>query len=155
MSRAPSDLAREMRVLVAEEAFLWELTKEVTDYYGGGKTIVHGPWRAEDYQRILLCWFDRGFVDCIALAWATTKGSGEIVHYEYVASWVSRATEAGQHLTLDRADARALLGDPAAWDLEGVGAGVMLCESEAAEGLSFDDWFDALAGLPEDLIYDQ
>ena len=28
----------------------------------------------------------------------------------------------------------------------------MLCESDAAEGLSFDDWLDALAGLPEDLI---
>jgi hypothetical protein len=156
MSRAPSDLVRQMRVLIAEEAFLGELTKQVTDYHGGGKTVVHGPWQAGDCKRILLRWFDRGLVDCIAVTWATTKGSGEIVHYEYSASWRSRATEAGQYLTLDREDARALLGYPATGDhLEGVGAGVMLRESEAAEGLSFDDWFGALAGLPEDLIHEQ
>ncbi len=155
MSRPPSDLVRQMRVLIAEEAFLGELTKQVTDYHSGGKMVVHGPWQAGDCQRILLRWFDRGLVDCIAVAWATTKGSGEIVHYEYSASWRSQATEAGQYLTLDRADARALLGDPATWDPEDVGGGVMLCESEAAEGLSFDDWFDAVAGLPENLIHEQ
>lgn len=155
MSRPPSELVRQMRVLIAEEAFLWELTKQITDYHGGGKTVVHGPRQAADCQRILLRWFDRGLVDCIAAAWATTKSTGEIVHYEYSASWRSRATEAGQYLTLDRQDARALLGDTATWDPEGIGAGVMLCESQGAGGLSFDEWFDTLAGLPENLIHDQ
>jgi hypothetical protein len=31
----------------------------------------------------------------------------------------------------------------------------MLCEPDGAEGLSFDDWLDALAGLPEDLIHEE
>lgn len=46
IGRGPSDLVRQMRVLVAEEAFLWGLTTRVTDYHGGGKRVVHGPWRA-------------------------------------------------------------------------------------------------------------
>jgi hypothetical protein len=149
---APSDLVRQMRVLIAEEAFLWEVTQRMTDYYGGGKTVAHGPWQAGDCQRILLRWFDRGLVDCIADAWATTVGSGEIVYYEYSASWRSRATEVGQHLILDREDARALLSDPATWDRAGAGAGVMLCQSDKAEGLLFDDWLATLAGLPENMI---
>ncbi len=153
--RAPSDLVSQMRALVAEEAFLWELTQEMTDYLGAGTTVVHGPWQAEDCQRILLRWLDRGLVDCIAVAWATRLDSGEIVHYEYNAGWRSRATGVGQHLILDRDDAHALVGDTATWDREGAGAGVMLCESEATEGLSFDDWLEALAGLPGSLIYEQ
>jgi hypothetical protein len=154
--RVPSDLVSQMRVLIAEEAFLRELPQQMTDYYGGGgKTVVHGPWQAEDCQRILLRWFDRGLVDCIALAWGTIVRSDEIVRYEYNASWRSQATEVGQHLILDREDARALLADTATWDTEGVGAGVMLSESEAADGMSFDDWFDTLAGLPGNLIYEQ
>ena len=144
-----------MRGLIAEEAFLREVTHQVTDHYGGGKTVVHEPWQAEDCQRILLRWFDAGFVDCIAVAWATTKGSGEIVHYEYDASWRARATAVGQHLILDHEDARALSSDSETWDREGDGPGVMLCESDKAEGLSFDDWFDALAGLPENMIREQ
>jgi hypothetical protein len=31
----------------------------------------------------------------------------------------------------------------------------MLCESDQAAGLSFDDWFGKLAGLPDHLIYKQ
>jgi hypothetical protein len=147
--RAPSGLVRPMRVLIAEEAFLWELIEQVTDYYGGGKKVVHGPWQAEDCQRVLLRWFDSQLIDCIAVAWVTTKGSREIVRCEYNASWRSRATERGQFLILNREDARALLSDPATWDRQGAGAGVMLCESDAAEGLLFDDWLDALVGLPE------
>lgn len=58
--RAPSDLVSQVRVLIAEEAFLWELPQRMTDYYGGGKKAVHGPWQAEDCQRILLRWFDCG-----------------------------------------------------------------------------------------------
>jgi hypothetical protein len=153
--RAPSGFVRQMRVLIAEEAFLWGLTAQVTDYYGGGKKVVHGPWQAGDCRRVLLRWFDSGLVDCIAAAWGTAKGSGEIVRCEYDASWRSRAAERGRFLILDREDARALLSDPAAWDRDGAGAGVMLCESDAAEGLLPDDWLDALAGLPEDLIYQE
>lgn len=153
--RAPSDLVRQMRVLIAEEAFLWEITQQMTDYYGGGKTVVHGPWQVGDCQRILLRWFDCGLVDCIADAGVTTGGSGEIVYYEHNASWRSRATEVGQHLILDRQDVRALLSDPATWDRVGAGSGVMLCPSDKAEGLSFDDWFAALAGLPESMIREQ
>lgn len=153
--RAPSDLVRQMRALIAEEAFLWELTEQITDYYGGGKKVVHGPWQAGDCQRVLLRWLDSGLIDCIAAAWDTTKGSREIIHDEYNASWQSPATERGQFLILEREDARALLSDPATWDRQSAGAGVMLCESDAAEGLSFDDWVDALVGLAEDLICEE
>ncbi len=152
--REPSDLVRQMRALIAEEAFVWGLTEQVTDYLGGGREVVHGPWQEGDCRRVLLRWFDTGLIECIAVAWGTTVGSGEIVRCEYTASWRSRAAERGQFLVLDHADARALLADPAAWDREGAGAGVMLCESDAAEGLSFGDWLDALAGLPEDLIHE-
>lgn len=150
--RAPSDLVRQMRVLIAEEAFLGDVTTQVTDYYGGGEKVVHGPWQAGDCQRVLLRWLDSGLIDCIAIARAATKGCSEIINYEYNASWRSRAAERGGFLVLDREDARALLSDPSAWDWEGAGAGVMLCESDGAEGQSFDDWLDALVGLPEDLI---
>jgi len=153
--RAPSDLVREMRILIAEEAFLWELTEQVTDYHGGGRSVVHGPWQAGDCRRVLLRWFDRGLIQCIADAWGKTAGSREIVHFEHDASWRSRAAERGQFLILDREDARALLDDPATWDREGAGAGVMVCESDATEGLSFGDWLDALTGLPEDLIHEE
>ncbi len=152
--RAPSDLVREMRILIAEEAFLWELTGQVTDYLGGCTSVVHGPWQPGDCRRVLLRWFDSGLIQCIADAWGTT-GSREIVHFEHDASWRSRAAERGQFLILDREDARALLDDPATWDRDGAGAGVMVCESDAAEGLSFNDWLDALAALPEDLIYEK
>ena len=127
----------------------------MTDYYGGGKEVVHGPWQAGDCRRFLLRWLDSGLVDCIAVAWATTMGSCEIIRYEYNASWRSRATERDGFLILDREDARALLSDTATWDREGAGAGVMVCQSDAAGGLPFDDWLDALAGLPEDLICEE
>ena len=91
--RAPSNLVRQMRVLIAEEAFLGDLTTQVTDYYGGGRKVVHGPWQAGDCQRVLLRWFDSGLIDCIAIAWATAKGSREVINYEYDASWRSRATD--------------------------------------------------------------
>ncbi|MEV6850555.1 hypothetical protein [Actinoplanes sp. NPDC051411] len=52
-----------------------------------------------------------------------------------------------------RGDAAALLDDPGAWRADGIGAAVMLCESDQAEGLSFDVWFDELAGLPDQLLY--
>ena len=54
------------------------------------------------------------------------------------ANWWSLAAERDGFLILDRGDARALLSDPATWDPEGAGAGVMLRESDAAEGWSFD-----------------
>ena len=154
--RAPSHLVRQMRVLVAEEAFLRDLAVQVLDYHGGGKRVVHGPWQAGDCRRVLLRWFDSGLIDCIAIARAAAVGSREIIRYEYGAGWRSRAAEGDDgFLTLDREDARALLSDPATWGREGAGAGVMVCESDAAEVLSFDDWLDALAGLPQDLISEE
>lgn len=152
--RAPSDLVRQMRVLIAEETFLWELTQLVTDYYDTDRTVVHGPWRAADCQQILARWFDCGLIDCIATSWATKVRSDEVVHYEYDADWRARATEHGQYLVLARDDAGALLSDPSTWRADGVGAGVMLCESDQADGLSFDAWFGKLAGLPDQLIYE-
>lgn len=106
-------------------------------------------WQAGDCQRIMLRWFDRGMVDCFA------DTSVALIHYEHNANWRSRAAEEGQQLILDRGDARALLSDPATWNPEGTGAGVMLRESGIATGLPFDDWFNALAGLPEEIISDQ
>jgi hypothetical protein len=142
-----------MRILIAEEAFLWQLTEQVTDY-GTGTTVVHGPWQAADCQQVLTRWLDCGLIDCIATSWATKVRSGEIVHYEYDADWRTRATEDGQHLILARDDAAALLSDPSTWRADGVGSGVMLCESRQAHGLPFDDWFDTLAGLPDHVIYE-
>jgi hypothetical protein len=110
--RAPADLVSQMRAVIAEEAFLWELTEQMTDCYDGGKTVVHGPWQADDCRQVLLRWFDRGLLDCIAYNWGTAAGTGEIVHYQYQASWRSRASDVGEHLILHRQDAPALLGDP-------------------------------------------
>lgn len=154
-ARAPSDLVRQMRLLIAEEAPLWELTHQVTDYYGGERTLAHGPWQAADCQQVLGRWFDCGLIDCIAVSWATKVRSDEVVRYEYDADWRTRARENGQHLVLARDDAGGLLRDPSAWRADGIGAGVMLCESDQAAGLSFDAWFDKLAGLPDDLVYEQ
>ncbi len=151
--RAPSDLVRQMRLLIAEETFLWELTQQVTDYHGGDKTTVHGPWLAVDCQQVLGRWFACGLIDCIAVSWATKVRSDEVVHYEYDADWRARATEVGQHLVLAREDAGVLLSNPSTWRTYGIGAGVMVCESDQAGGLSFDAWFDKLAGLPDHLIY--
>lgn len=144
-----------MRILIAEEAFLCQLTEQVTDYYGAETTNVHGPWQAADCQQVLARWLDCGLIDCMATCSATRARSGEVVHFEYDADWRTRATEDGQYLVLARDDARALLSDPSTWRADGVGAGVMLCESRQAHGLPFDDWFDRLAGLPDHLIYDQ
>jgi hypothetical protein len=141
-----------MRILIAEETLLWQLTEQVTDY-DAETTVVHGPWQAADCQQILARWLDRGLINCIAAAWATKVRSGEVVQYEYDADWRTRATQDGQHLVLARDDAAALLGDPSTWRVNGVGAGVMLCESPQAYELPFDDWFGELAGLPDDLIY--
>jgi hypothetical protein len=151
--RTPSDLVRQLRLLIAEEAFLWELTEQVTDYYNSDVRIAHGPWRATDCQQILSRWFDCGLIDCIAVSWATRVRSDEVVHYDYGAGWRTRATETGQHLILAREDAGGLLIDPSTWHQEGIGAGVMLCQSDEADGLSFDDWIAKLAGLPDLLIY--
>jgi len=144
-----------MRILIAEEAFLCQLTEQVTDYYGAETTNVHGPWQAADCQQVLARWLDCGLIDCMATCSATRARSGEVVHFEYDADWRTRATEDGQYLVLARDDARALLSDPSTWRADGVGAGVMLCESRQAHELPFDDWFVKLAGLPDHLIYEQ
>jgi hypothetical protein len=143
-----------MRVLIAEEAYLWEIPEQITDYHGIGTAIVHGPWRPADCRQVLLRWFDTGLLECIALSAATEIGSDEVVRYDDEAEWRVRAARQGQVLILAVEDARALLSDPSTWQREGVGAGVMLCHSDAADGLSFDDWFAGLAGLPDDLIYE-
>jgi hypothetical protein len=153
--RVPSDLVRQMRLLIAEEAFLSELRQQVKDYYDSERTVVHGPWQAADCQQVLARWFDCGLIDCVAVAWATKVRSDEVVHYEYDVDWRTRATVDGQYLVLARDDAGALLSDPSTWRADGSGAGVMLCESEQAEGLSFDGWFGKLAGLPAHLIYEE
>lgn len=150
--RAPSDLVRQMWLLISEQVFLWDLTRQVTDYYSE-KTVTHGPWQASDCKQIISRWFDCGLVDCIATSWGTRVRSDGVVHFEYDADWRARATESGQYLVLAREDAGALLSDPSTWRPEGDGAGVMVCESDEADGLSFDDWFAKLAGLPDHLIY--
>jgi len=152
--RAPSDLVHQMRLLIAEEAFLRELTEQVTDYYNSERTTTHGPWPASDCLQVISRWFDCGLIDCIAISWATKVRSDEVVYYEHDADWRARATENGQHLVLAREDAGTLLSDPSTWRPDGIGAGVMLCQSDEADGLSFDDWFGKLAGLPDRLIYE-
>ena len=149
----PSDLVLQTRILIAEEAFLWQLTEQVTDYDGAETTVVRGPWQAGDCQQVLTRWLDCGLINSIATSWATKVRSDEVVHFEYDADWATRTTQDSQHLVLARDDARALLSDPSTWRADGVGAGVMLCESRQAHELPFDDWFDKLAGLPDHLIY--
>jgi hypothetical protein len=131
-----------------------EVPQQVTDYYSSERAIAHGPWAASDCRQVISRWFDWGLIDCIAISWATKVRSDEVVHYEYDADWRARAIENGQHLVLAREDAGALLNDPSTWRTEGIGAGVMLCKSDEAAGLSFDDWFGKLAGLPDHLIFE-
>lgn len=140
---APSDLVVQLRILIAEEAFLWQLAEEVADCY----------WQASDCQQILIRWLDCGLINCIATAWATKVRSDEVVEYKYDLDWATRATQEGQHLVLARDDAAALLNDPSTWHADGAGAGVMLCESRHAHELPFDDWFNKLTGLPDHVIY--
>ena len=153
--RAPSDLVCQLRILIAEEAYLWEFPQQVTHYYGSESTVVHGPWQPADCRQILTRWFDCGLIDCIATSWATKVRSDEVVHYEYDAAWRKGTTEHGQYLILAHDDAGALLSDPSTWNADGDGGGVMLCASDEADGLSFDAWFGKLAGLPDHLIYAQ
>ena len=89
-SLTPPRLAGQMFTLVHEESFLWEIGGEVIELLGGGRSFVQGPWRVEDCRAVLLCWFDAGWLDGIAVAQShTARKPAEIQHYTYDTDWQS------------------------------------------------------------------
>jgi hypothetical protein len=126
-------------VLIYEEAFLWEITIGMTEHVSQGRTFEHAERPAGICRELLLRWFDAGWLDCIA--WT---------QFTFQADWVSRAARDGDFYTLDRADARALLDNPALWLDEGPAAGVSLCRTDATDGFGFSNWARAVADIATD-----
>jgi hypothetical protein len=130
-----------MLTLVWEEAFLWEIGNEFTEYLGGGRTFVHGPWPVEDCRAVLLRWFDAGWLDCVAVERSHPVGKpDDLQHHTYDTDWQSRAALVGTYWVLDRTDARHLIENPDHWKQEGPGASVCLCRTDAADDLKYEDW---------------
>jgi hypothetical protein len=147
-SLTPPGLAGQMLTLVYEEAFLPEIGNEVTEYLGGGRTVVHGPWGIDECRAVLLRWFDAGWLDCVAVEQThTVRKPEEVQHHRYDAEWQARATLVGSHWVLGRADARALIDDPALWSVDGPGAGVCLSRTDATDGLVYADWTAAVSDI--------
>ena len=57
------DFVAEMRTLVAEEAYVWEVPSVVQDNLGDGAVRVQGPWRQEDCAVALRTWYQAGLVE--------------------------------------------------------------------------------------------
>lgn len=149
-SLTPPGLVGQMLTLVREEAYLWEIGNEVSEHLGGGRTVVHGPWRTEDCRAVLLRWFDAGWLDCVAVARThTVRKPDEVRHHTYDTDWQKRATLVGTHWVLNRADARMLLDDPALWKQDGPGGPVCLSRTDATDDLRYEDWAALVADLAE------
>jgi hypothetical protein len=55
------DFTNWMRLLVAEQAGLWEFPKGGIEL-AGGRAVQHGPWRQQDCCAALLIWLDAGLI---------------------------------------------------------------------------------------------
>jgi hypothetical protein len=131
------DLVSQMYWNVREESPLWTLPDEITDYLGRGRTVVHGPFAPADCSRVLLRWFDAGWLDLIAYANHDLWPPGT------AAEWETSAVRQGQFLLLAHQDARTLLAAPKEWADPARGGEVMLCISDEGEEHPQPEWLAA------------
>lgn len=110
-----ADFTEQMRLLVAEESYLWELPAGSRDLIGENKWRDHGPWPYADCAAALLLWLDAGLV-LLLRRWPeeqplTPEEARQVlatpeswvlderpVHDEQVESFAVAATEAGDAL---------------------------------------------------------
>lgn len=134
---AQADLVSDMYVLVREESPLWTVGLEITDYYGRGRTKVHGPWSREDCQEVLLIWLDRGWLDLVA-----THRSQALADF-VTRPWfgrVRRVEAQDTRLILAPNDARSVLTDIRAWEQPTPESGLELWSSEEGDGHDYREW---------------
>lgn len=60
-----ADFTDQMRLLVAEGSYLWELPAGSRDLIGEDKWLYYGPWRQEDCAAAVHLWFDAGLVSLL------------------------------------------------------------------------------------------
>ena len=119
-----ADFTDQMRLSVAEEAYLWELPAGSRDLTGDNNWLEHGPWQQADCAAAILLWFDAGLVSLLR-RWPeeqplTAEEERQVlitpeswvlderpVHDEHGTSFAVAATEAGDALAWD--EWRALL----------------------------------------------
>lgn len=121
-----------MYCLVREQAFLHEVTHQVTDLHRGGCDVVHGPWLPSECQSALTPWHRAGWIDLIADADAPFALSD--------ATWRARASREDSYLVLAATDASALLHEPERWIAHTADGHVMLCLSDEGDRHEYPEW---------------
>lgn len=116
-----ADCTDQMRLLVSEEAYLWEFPAGSRDLMGDGEWLEHGPWRREDCSAAVHVWFDAGLV-----------------------SLLRRWPE--DHL-LATLDARAVLAVRESWAMTPDGTNCAVAATAAGEALAWDGWRSLLSAL--------
>jgi len=121
-----------MHAAVWEEAPLHEITLGAVDLVGADRTVVHGPWSADECQSVLIPWHMAGWIELIAdvePAWSLAP-----------AEWRPRAARNGAFLALLADDASTLLADPARWVLGTADGHVMLSRTHEGETHDYPEW---------------
>ncbi len=121
-----------MYCLVREQAFLHEVTHQVTDLHGDGRDVVHGPWLPRECQAALTPWHRAGWIDLIADADPPLLLSD--------ATWRAGATRKDSYLVLAAVDASALLREPSRWSAHAADGHVMLCLSDEGDRHDYPEW---------------
>ena len=135
------DLVSEMHAAVWEEAPLHELPLGSVDYLGADRTIVHGPWSAQECQSVLIPWHEAGWVEVIAdvePSWSLAS-----------AEWQQRAARRGAFLVLSREDATSLLSEPMRWVLGTADGHAMLSPTDEGQAHEHAEWLELAEGTIE------
>lgn len=115
------DLLSRLRLLIEEEAPLWEVPLGGIEY--GIDVVRHGPWDPADCSAVLLRWLDAGLLGLYRLR----------VHDGRVS--------AGQ--SLDHAEARLVLSAPQTWGVERSGH-TCLFATGRGEGVPDEHWYSVV-----------
>jgi hypothetical protein len=119
-----ADFADQMRLLVAEESYLYELPLGSRDSLGDDSWRLHGPWRRDDCAAAVNLWFDAGLVSLLR-RWPTDE-------------------------LLASPTAREVLDAPRSWVTTPDGSTcISLVETDAGEALAWGEWTALLAVLRE------
>lgn len=117
-----ADFTDQMRLLVAEESYLWEFPAGSRDLLGNDEWLHHGPWRQEDCSAAVHLWFDAELVFLLR-RWPEEQRLGA-------------------------SEARAVLAAPESWAMNPDGSSnVALLATEAGEALAWDEWRSMLFSL--------
>lgn len=145
VSREPSrwfDPVSEVYASVREEAPLHEFPLGAVDDLGAGRTVVHGPWSAEECQSILIPWLKAGWIELttdVEPPWSLTS-----------AEWRLRATQQGEFLVLSADDAAKLLNEPERWVLGTADGHAMLSPTHQGQAHGYAEWLELARKASED-----